>query len=442
MAPKLVLLAWLVVPLLLAPGCKHVDSSSAQPSVQAEAGHVVQRARIEPSVRVAAASVSAKPPERAYWAMTPREAQCRAADKSGTADMMEKEYQALDSQNCLNCLTRNSKSTATKKTMLRHASVEARNVAAGTALELYYRLAELEAKTDLLRDGLVIVADALAELEKLKEQGLKVPPELAQLQKQQLQLAGDLTRAQLGIQQINGELARLLNWHELGLTGYLWPVDSFKVAETHDDPEAAVAVGMARRAQLTLIRAVGADVNVKTLPAMMLLLRSYNGFLGMGRSESFVSFMGPGITSAKRDETDKRRQQMDDLLREQEFVVAQEIRQAIHTVGAKASLIALAQSKIKLDQDKLSDVANKKKRGLASVLDVSAQRWVLDQSKGELIQEVMAWHTAQAKLRQAQGLLAADCGYTPENPWSRREGTCSSANDTRLASPYFQPIPH
>jgi hypothetical protein len=274
-----------------------------------------------------------------------------------------------------------------------------------------------------------------------------VPPELAQLQKQQLELAGDLTSAQLGIRQINGELARLLNWHELGLTGYVWPVDSFQVTETHDDSEAAVAFGLARRAQLTLIRAVGADVDATTLPTMMLLLRSYTGFLGMGRSESFVSFMGAGVTPAKQNQVGKRRQQTDDLLREQEFVVAQEIRQAIHTIDAKARLIALAQDKNKLAQDKLSDLQDKKKRGLASVLDVSAQRLVLAQSKGELIQEVMAWHTARAKLKQAQGLLAIECGYTPESPWGQSDGACAvadgaRADGARIVSPYFQPISH
>ena len=429
--------AWAILPLLLLPGCKHVRSDCAQAPVQAlEAGRVVARTPIEPSTHVGQVSLRGKIDERTYWAMTPQETQCRAAEKSGTADMMQKEYQSLDDQSCL---SRNSKSTQTKKTMLRHASVEARNVAAGTALELYYRLAELEAKSDLLRGGLVIAGGALEELRKLKEQGLKVPPEFAQLQKQQLELAGDLTRAQLGIQQINGELGRLLNWHELGLHGYLWPLDSFKVTESHDDPEAAVAVGMAQRAQLTLIRAVRDDIDVKTLPVMLLLLRSYNGFLGMSRTESFISFMGAGITLGKRTEMDKRRQQMDELLREQEFVVAQEIRQANHTIRAKTALVALTKEKIKLAQDKLSDLEDKKKRGVVSILETSAQRLVLDQAKGELIQEVMAWHTARAKLKQAQGVLAIECGYTPENPWPTPGESCRQAGCPRVGSPYFGP---
>src|SRR5207253_12759 len=111
--------------------------------------------------------------------------------------------------------------------------------------------------------------------------------------------AADLTRAQLGIQQVNGELGRLLDWHELGLSGYLWPLGPFNMTETFDDPEAAVKVGMVHRAQLTMIRAVRDDVSVKTLPTMLLLLRSYNGFLGMSRSESFISFLGAGISPGK-----------------------------------------------------------------------------------------------------------------------------------------------
>ncbi len=208
---------------------------------------VVQRTLIDPSIIVSPVSLKAQLDQRTYWGMTPQETQCRAAQKSGTADMMEKEYRSLESKNCLE---RNSKSTATKKTMLRYSAVEARNVAAGTALELYYRLAELEGKSDLVRHGQFIVAETLTELQKARNQGLKDPPEFAQLQKQQLELAADLTRIQLGIQQINGELGRLLNWHDLGLRGYFWPVDNFRMKEAAEDPEAAVAVGMTQRRQL------------------------------------------------------------------------------------------------------------------------------------------------------------------------------------------------
>ena len=174
---------------------------------------------------------------------------------------------------------------------------------------------------------------------------------------------------------------------------------------------------MAHRAQLSLIRAVRDDVDAKTMPALLLLLRSYNGFLGMTRSESFISFLTGTISPGKHKEADKRRQQMDDLLKEQEYVVAQEIRQAIHTIATKARLVALAKEKIKIAHEKLNDLQDKKERGVATVLEISAQRLVLGQAQGELVQEVMAWHTARAKLKQAQGLLALECWYSPENPW-------------------------
>lgn len=409
----------LLVTLLALSGCKHYGSSCAPPVDDNETGNVVQRSRIEPETHLLGLSSNVNPLDRTYWGMTPHETQCRAAEKSGTAEMMEKEYQALDDQGCLK---RNSKSTEMKRTILRHSSVEARNIAAGTALELYYRLAEFEAKADLLRDSLAIAADALADLRKAKEQGINVSTELEKLSKQQWEVGADLTRAQLGIQQINGELGRLLNWHNLSLCGYLWPVCSFAMVESCDNPEEAVALGMAHRAQLTLIRAVRDDVDAKTLSAILLVLRSYNGFLGMSRSESFISFMGATLAPGKRMEAEKRRQQMDEILHEQEYVVAQEIRLAIHTIRAKTQLVGLAREKINLAQTKLKDLQEKKERGLASNLDISAQKLALVQAQGELIQEVMAWHTARAKLKQAQGLLAFECGFTPEHPWVNANG--------------------
>ncbi len=126
-----------------------------------------------------------------------------------------------------------------------------------------------------------------------------------------------------------------------------------------------------------MIRAAREDVDPKTLPTMLLLLRSYNGFLGMSRAESFISFMGAGVTPGGRKEVDKRRQQMDEMLQEQEFVVAQEIRQAIHTIQSKATLVALAKEKNKIAQEKLKDVEEKRQRGIGSLVEVSAQRFVL-----------------------------------------------------------------
>jgi hypothetical protein len=423
----------------LLQGCAHFHRSGRpQEAAEDQPGQPVQRVAIDPNAAVSPALLLSRPDNRTYWGMTPPQTQCRAADKSGSADMMEKEYKSLDSQNCLK---RNSKETAMKKVMLRYSAVEARNVAAGTALEVLYRLAELEGKADLVRSGQIIVGEALADLQKAKQQGLKDPPEFAKLQQQQLELAADLARLQLGIQQANGELGRLLNWHDLGLRGYFWPVDSFNMIEAAEDPEAAVALGMIYRPQLGMIRAVHEDIDAKNMQAMLILLRSYNGFLGMSRSESFVSFMGAGVSPGSRKETAERRRQMDDLLKEQEYIVAQEIRQAIHTIKAKSQLVALAKEKVTSGQEKLKDLQEKRQRGLASPLDVSAQRLTLAQAQGEFLQEVMAWHVGRAKLKQAQGLLALECGYTPEHPWGAVSPPCLQATPTQARAILLQPVP-
>jgi hypothetical protein len=59
-------------------------------------------------------------------------------------------------------------------------------------------------------------------------------------------------------------------------------------------------------------------------------------------------------------------------------------------------------------------------------------------TRSDLVHEVMAWHIARAKLRQAQGMLVAECGFAPhcadlqphasENTSTRRPEPESSSN--------------
>ncbi len=177
------------------------------------------------------------------------------------------------------------------------------------------------------------------------------------------------------------------------------------------------------------------------MQTMLILLRSYNGFLGMSRSESFISFMGAGLSPGSRKESEQRRRQMDDLLKEQEYVVAQEIRLAIHTINAKSKLVALSKEKFKISQEKLKDLEEQKQRGVATPLDVAAQRVTVAQSQAEVLQEVMAWHTARAKLKQAQGLLALECGYTSEHPWSHSGQPCIQPEPSNAPAIFLQPTP-
>src|SRR5262245_19496590 len=122
---------WLVLALAALPGCKHLRREQEQPPAEVMEGRPVQRTRIDPEAHVLPVPLQTRPDDRLYWGMTPQETQCRAAEKSGTAELMQKEHESLEEQHCLN---RNSKNTRMKQTMLRHSSVEARDVAAGTAM--------------------------------------------------------------------------------------------------------------------------------------------------------------------------------------------------------------------------------------------------------------------------------------------------------------------
>ena len=48
--------------------------------------------------------------------------------------------------------------------------------------------------------------------------------------------------------------------------------------------------------------------------------------------------------------------------------------------------------------------------GGVSVLDVGAAELHLIERQSDLVHQVIAWRIAQAKLKEAQGLLAVECG--------------------------------
>src|SRR6516225_8108488 len=81
--------------LVFTGGCRHEDLHSEEGYAHVETGRVVERTRIEPEIQVAPTSLEEVGGQRTYWGMTPRNTQCLAAEKSGTAAMMEAEYQAL-----------------------------------------------------------------------------------------------------------------------------------------------------------------------------------------------------------------------------------------------------------------------------------------------------------------------------------------------------------
>ena len=97
-------------------------------------------------------------------------------------------------------------------------AAEARNRSAGEALEEFYKLAEAEAKWDVLLLSLAQLQDTLAQSKDLMERGLPLPLEYEALRRQRLEQQAEEVKLLTGIQQTNDELPPAVPGR------FLWPL--------------------------------------------------------------------------------------------------------------------------------------------------------------------------------------------------------------------------
>jgi hypothetical protein len=340
--------------------------------------------------------------EGRYRAIDETECACRAAQASGTANLLDKEAHMLSP------ILAHGPERLWPAT-LRYTALEARNKDAGTAMELYYRLAELEAKHDILADSLRDVELVLAEKEKLKKQGVRVPPEFEGFPKQRLDLLADRVRLQAGIEKLNRQLARMLDIPGVPEQEHFWPALEASINVAPRDRDAEVAKGLSSRPQLQLLRQAQSS-GLLSMSAMRKLLAASSGLLGADQGKASQV---RAILCAHEGAV--RKEQIDELADQRRREVADEIRQAISDLEAQTQLMVIAREnvlRLRADYDKARD---QRARGTASLIDETAAHLAWLKANAELVQEVMAWRLAGARLKQAQGLLARECS-APQFP--------------------------
>jgi hypothetical protein len=171
---------------------------------------------------------------------------------------------------------------------------------------------------------------------------------------------------------------------------------------------------LARRPELLLLRAVLQELDAGSLPAARDLLRSVEPLLGASHHLPLITALALlHVHIGNRAELETRRSQLAAYLRDREAAVADEVRQAAIALRLRTQIVAVAWAREKSWEEKAKEVQSRQKQGLASFAEMTSTTLDLLKSRGDVIQEVTAWHIARAKLRQAQGLLAAECASGP-----------------------------
>jgi outer membrane protein TolC len=303
-----------------------------------------------------------------------------------------------------------------QQAVLRDAALEERNRSAGAALESYYRLAEAESRSDLLEQSIATLDEALEKARMLRDRGFALGDELESLRRQRMTALGSQIELAATIEQWNLQLQRNLRLGPEGERWRIWPVADWSVvAEAWNVPE-AVAVGLARRPELIMIRRVLCQLDRVTAPAVHAVLGQVHPLLGRSSTARVSKWRQmfawvPGASHAEEEEVAALRRELQELLSDRERAVTLEIQQAALEIPSRLRRIAVAREEIQGWQRRLDELAARSEKGIETFPESTTARLKLLEARGELVRHVMAWYIAQARLAQAQGVLPVACGF-------------------------------
>lgn len=360
--------------------------------------------------------------------------QCLAARNAPTAQLLDSKRAGLAGEGGHPLLKHGHGADEVKEmaaALLAEEALVARNLAAGAALELFYRLAQAEARWHLLRLTREEVESALATTKAQLDRGFPVLPAYELLLRRRIELRGQAETLAVSIEQINGQLDSRLALSSPGGTR-IWPMMGWAVAPDHPGVDESVALGLAHRSDLALLRTLSGGLDGRTAPIALGVLASLNPLLGLeypGISR-LASFTPLGESDSPR-----LRRQLATLTAWRERGVVEEVRLATVAVESALFQVDIARQQYLERKGEEGRLNAKSERGLARASEISATRLEVLKAHGEWVDKVVLWNIARVRLKQAQGILAEECGYSapgaPAPP--RPRGRPARASDGPLS---------
>ncbi len=391
--------------LLCGAGCKWL----AQP-VWPTAAPVVAELPLT-TRQVPAPDVSAlgepTPKERSteYYHLTADECRRLAASNSNLGNLIEASvlvetgpFAKWHGQDCVNRVVQLAATQLSR---------EARNRTAASALDLYYQILELELTDDVLSQSLTELGELVRITQVMQEQGFKKPAEAFELQSQLLQLQADQVKLRGGLQQLNSELKNLLAI-DPATPGFLLPADQVRVVPETLDLALAIDVGLARRADLQLLRDLQANLDHRTVMAVRRVLVGLTPVLGALAPLRESPILAPFVSALAKAEACRMQIQLQALLADRTREATKEIRSAVEAWDAARDIVAILRKKFELGQKQVEEYEKKQATGMAVEFELRKARLGLLETEAALVKEIAAWKRADVKAREAIGLLGGD----------------------------------
>jgi hypothetical protein len=365
----------------------------------------VDRQPFVPDVSAVPAFIPGEKPT--YCALPEQDVQCLAALHSSVANLLVHEADAVVEQPAGLHLC------ATNRNMLRElvllAAIHQRNQDAAAALEIFLRLVEAESGIWNIEKQVEQVDATLADIQRFEDQGLLPPISKAEVASQRLDLQHRLVDLQPTIQGLNEQLARKLNV-ELPPGARFWPEAQLVVDSEIPAAEEAAMTALANRADLAAVRCAVQAEPRDYAAAVQLLMQQVTGGLSNRVPSAKLAVLQ---THARQSEALVRGDQLDLMLYDRQRQAESETVQAVELLAARLKQIDLTRQRLALAQQRVQSLEQQQQLISGATFNLRKARSeavILEQS---LLHDTIEWKLARIKLKQAQGLLAVECGYEP-----------------------------
>ncbi|REJ91661.1 MAG: TolC family protein [Planctomycetota bacterium] len=348
--------------------------------------------------------------------VTEYDCMCRAANSSPEVAIVLLELQLPSTPNCKKQPTPDE---VLRYRLLQLRAAEAANLAAGRALQAFYGLAEARRQRELVDASLARLDEALADLESIRDRGIAAEVDQHQLALQRSQLQRRRTEVETAIVSANSTLKLLLGE---------WPASDAEYDPQVEPPafpafDRAQSAGTAisQRPDLNAARLVLSSMSRNSSTTVVgMLQQTYPGSTipvpggGCALSSLLAIHDGDQVLSV-------RRRQADRLLNAMKRSAVDEVVRYGREASNHLEEMALAERDVSRTDQKIADLQDLRASGRSTYFDVVRVELQRIESESEVVRHRFAAETAFAKLRQAEGALAVECGWIEQcAPITRR----------------------
>jgi len=372
--------------------------------------------------------VSLPAPTEAFYSIDAATSLCRAATNLTSANLVELErYWA---QVVIECDTKNvRKNLCLDRDLMALHATGLRNKAAGAALQAFYQLAGLEAQKHYLQLGIEESRITLNRIDRLRAKSIDVPDnldrsvvvsQLAELEDQKLQL--DFLRIRL-----NGQLQKMTGC-PLDEYTFFWPQLDWQPDLTPVDVETELAVGLDTRSDLRGLSLVICQLEKNTLTVARGVLNFAESTVGKVEPQDGVIHW-LHCFRCNEAELPVRCRQLALFYSDTEQRATAEIKSAAYQIILQQQRVVAGQALVEQLQDRLRELEETRDIDDISVFEISNARARIYNAQAKLIDQAVQLSIAWGSLREAQGMLAVECGFSPQLCCERCcDGPCVRCN--------------